>query len=240
MLDQDTARALLTIADETGARVASGRGPAPAPRRRPRRRARPRRRRHADPTAVVTLESVHRFTDPAYADLTLRCARGDDPGAVFDALCRRGQIVSTPPRSNAPRPRRTAERSCAGSSACADRRHPRTGRRPQRRRSATSSSPPRIRRATTVDGGRDHAAGERIGVGDRVATRRNDPDLGVANRETWTVTGIGTDGEPSPCRTAEAGPRDVPAGYAAPVRRARLRHHRLRRPRRDRPTGTRR
>ena len=32
------------------------------------------------------------------------------------------------------------------------------------------------------------------GVGDRVATRRNDPDLEVANRQTWTVTGIGDDG----------------------------------------------
>ena len=39
-----------------------------------------------------------------------------------------------------------------------------------------------------------HRRGEQIGVGDRVATRRNDPDLGVANRETWTVTGIGDDG----------------------------------------------
>lgn len=31
------------------------------------------------------------------------------------------------------------------------------------------------------------AAGERIGVGDRVATRRNDRDADVANRELWTV-----------------------------------------------------
>ncbi len=36
--------------------------------------------------------------------------------------------------------------------------------------------------------------GERIGLGDRVATRRNDPDLRVANRQTWTITGIGDDG----------------------------------------------
>jgi exodeoxyribonuclease V alpha subunit len=34
------------------------------------------------------------------------------------------------------------------------------------------------------------ARGERIGLGDRFATRRNDPDLGVGNRQTWTVTGI--------------------------------------------------
>ena len=37
-------------------------------------------------------------------------------------------------------------------------------------------------------------AGEAIGVGDRVATRRNDRDLGVANRDTWTVTAVAADG----------------------------------------------
>ena len=37
-------------------------------------------------------------------------------------------------------------------------------------------------------------AGERLGVGDRVATRRNDRDLGVTNRDTWTITAIGDDG----------------------------------------------
>ncbi len=39
------------------------------------------------------------------------------------------------------------------------------------------------------------AAGERIGVGDRVATRRNDRNLDVANRDTWTVTGIDEHGQ---------------------------------------------
>jgi ATP-dependent exoDNAse (exonuclease V) alpha subunit len=40
---------------------------------------------------------------------------------------------------------------------------------------------------TTVTHGSD---GLRIGVGDQVMTRQNQPDLGVANRMTWTVTGI--------------------------------------------------
>lgn len=30
-------------------------------------------------------------------------------------------------------------------------------------------------------------SGERIGVGDKITTRRNDHDIDVANRETWTV-----------------------------------------------------
>ena len=76
------------------------------------------------------------------------------------------------------------------------------------------------------------AGGERIGLGDRVATRRNDPDLEVANRQTWTVTGIGEDG--SLILHGRGRDRVVPAEYATAVRRARLRHHRPRRPGRDR------
>ena len=37
-------------------------------------------------------------------------------------------------------------------------------------------------------------AGDRIGVGDVVATRRNDRQLNVANRDTWTVTAVTPDG----------------------------------------------
>ena len=37
-------------------------------------------------------------------------------------------------------------------------------------------------------------AGERIGAGDVIATRRNDRDLDVANRDTWTVTATTGDG----------------------------------------------
>lgn len=37
-------------------------------------------------------------------------------------------------------------------------------------------------------------SGERVGVGDRVATRRNDADADVANRETWTVLAVGRKG----------------------------------------------
>ena len=56
------------------------------------------------------------------------------------------------------------------------------------------------------------ARGERIGLGDRVATRRNDPDLGVANRQTWTVAGLGDDG--SLILHGRGRDREVPAEYA--------------------------
>lgn len=38
------------------------------------------------------------------------------------------------------------------------------------------------------------AAGEQVSVGDRLATRRNDPNLQVTNRQTWTVAAIERDG----------------------------------------------
>ena len=53
--------------------------------------------------------------------------------------------------------------------------------------------------------------GEPIGLGDRVATRRNDRDLAVANRDTWTVAGVGDDG--SLLVTGRAGRRTLPAAY---------------------------
>ena len=56
-------------------------------------------------------------------------------------------------------------------------------------------------------------AGERIGVGDRVATRRNDPTLGVANRDTWTITRVGADGGLTV--TGGQGSRTLPAGYVS-------------------------
>jgi exodeoxyribonuclease V alpha subunit len=37
-------------------------------------------------------------------------------------------------------------------------------------------------------------AGERLGVGDWVATRRNERDIGVSNRDTWTITAVRADG----------------------------------------------
>jgi exodeoxyribonuclease V alpha subunit len=105
MLDQDTARALLTIADEEQVRVvlvgdrhqlaAVGRGG-----------VLDLAVRAVDPAAHLTLQAVHRFTraddtgvtvpDVQYAELTLTMRWGDDPGAVFDALAARGQICVHP------------------------------------------------------------------------------------------------------------------------------------------------
>ena len=57
-------------------------------------------------------------------------------------------------------------------------------------------------------------AGERLGVGDRVMTRRNDRDLAVANRDTWTDHRDRPRRHPDPPQR-DAGDRDPvpPAGY---------------------------
>jgi exodeoxyribonuclease V alpha subunit len=215
MLDQDTARALLTIADETGARVAlvGDRHQLPAV-------GRGGLHDHAitwaHPTAVVTLESVHRFVDPDYAALSLRMRTGDNAAAVFDALHRRGQVVIHP--SEAERTAALAEAGAVGDLVLADTREHvaslNAAIRDQRRADTATSDRARGEGADLVT-----ARGERIGVGDRVATRRNDPGLGVANRQTWTVTGIDADADAD----ADGGSlrlrgrgrdRVVPAGYA--------------------------
>jgi exodeoxyribonuclease V alpha subunit len=209
MLDQDTARALLAIADRAHATVAllGDRHQLPAVGRGG---VLDLAARWARPAAHHELESVHRFSDPAYADLSLLMRSGERSGEVFDALLERGQVVV-----HASEVERTAALAAIGAdgdqlviadtrdqvgalnAAIRDRRHG-AGEQPGER-SGDRSGEPITRR------------GERIGLGDRVATRRNDRDLAVANRDTWTVAGISDDG--SLLVTGRAGRRALPAEY---------------------------
>jgi thymidine kinase len=200
MLDQDTARALLTVADECRVRVALlgdrhqlaavGRGgvldlAADA----------------VDPAAHLTLDGVHRFTrsdaglvlpDTEYADLTLAMRTSDDPAAVFDALLARGQIRLHPDAT-------TLQEAIAAAAA----EHHRRGEHvtvvvDTREQAADLNAAIRERRVADrlVDDQRVAitGSGQRIGGGDRIATRRNDRDLGVANRDIWVVTAVGRNG----------------------------------------------
>jgi exodeoxyribonuclease V alpha subunit len=207
MLDQDTARALFAIADRAHATVAllGDRHQLPAVGRGG---VLDLAARWARPAAHHELESVHRFSDPAYADLSLLMRTGERPGEVFVALLERGQVVV-----HASEVERTAALAAIGAdgdqlviadtrdqvsalnAAIRDRRH---GVGEQ---SGDRADEPITRR------------GERIGLGDRVATRRNDRDLAVANRDTWTVAGIGDDG--SLLVTGRAGRRALPAEYVS-------------------------
>jgi exodeoxyribonuclease V alpha subunit len=134
------------------------------------------------------------------------CVRtGDDPAAVFDALHRRGSIVIHP--SEAERTAALAEAGAAGDVVLADTREHVASLngaiRDQRRADATTDDS--ANSMVTV-------RGERIGLGDRVSTRRSDADLGVANRQTWTVVGLGEDG--GLILHDRGRDREVPAEYA--------------------------
>lgn len=215
MLDQDTARALLTIADETGARVAfvGDRHQLPAVGRGG---VLDHAVRWAPPGAHLTLDAVHRFTDPRYAELSLLMRTGQRPGEVFDDLVSRGEIVVHRSEVERLAALTTAEglivadtREQVAALNAAIRDHRLTTRLTTRSEAlpaglTTRLTPERPAKLTTK-------AGERVGVGDRIATRRNDRDLGVANRDTWTVTGLGQDG--SLTVTGCTGQRRLPAAY---------------------------
>ncbi|QYJ05414.1 relaxase domain-containing protein [Nocardioides panacisoli] len=204
MLDQDTARALLRIADESGARVAfvGDRHQLPAVGRGG---VLDLAARWAHPETCLTLDGVHRFTDPAYADLSLRMRTGEDPGETFDQLMARGEIIIHASDLEAQRALATLGTDNADTLVVADTRE------------QVGSLNASIRDARVADGEVSDtgaivtAAGERLGLGDRVATRRNDPDLGVANRDTWTITGTGDDGVLA--LTGRNGVRFLPAAY---------------------------
>jgi ATP-dependent exoDNAse (exonuclease V) alpha subunit len=185
MLDQDTALALLTIADETNARIAfvGDRHQLPAVGRGG---VLDHAARWARPEACLTLDAVHRFTDPEYAELTLLMRTGDRAGEVFDALLQRGLIAVYPT---------DVERQAALTALQPDGGRVIADTREQVALLNATIRDRRLATAETVAGGAvTTAAGDRIGLGDQIATRRNDRDLGVANRDRWIVTGIDDDG----------------------------------------------
>jgi len=126
---------------------------------------------------------------------------GEDAGRVFDALHRRGHIAIH--ASDVERTAALAGAGASGDLVIADTREQvadlNAAIRHQRHHENTRME------ITT-------ASGDRIGIGDRVATRRNDPDLQVANRQTWTVARIGRDG--SLLLHGRGRDREIPAAYA--------------------------
>ncbi|MBA4608532.1 AAA family ATPase [Aeromicrobium sp. Marseille-Q0843] len=206
MLDQDTARALLAVADEAGARIAfvGDRHQLPAVGRGG---VLDLAIEHAHPTARLTLDTIHRFSDPAYAELSLAMRTGADPEAVFDRLLARGQI-----RLHSDEEARTkalVDAAAGGALVMADDRQSVSALNWQITRALVSNH--RIggdNRCLAVG-----VQGEMVFVGSRIATRRNDRDLKVANREAWTVTALGGDG--SLRVVGDAGARTLPASYVS-------------------------
>jgi exodeoxyribonuclease V alpha subunit len=225
MLDQDTARALFVIADEQHARLAlvGDRHQLPAVGRGG---VLDLAARWADSRSCLVLDTVHRFRDEEYAHLTLAMRTGKDPGLVFDALLARGEIQIHSSESGRSEVLAATAAAAWGEPAgeplggegevsvvggrqvlvVADTREQVTALNGTIRDQLVAAGRVDDAQAVTTD------AGERVGVGDRVATRRNDRDLEVANRDTWTVTGIASDGTFS--LTGGHGARQVPARYA--------------------------
>jgi exodeoxyribonuclease V alpha subunit len=221
MLDQDTARALFAIADRAHATVAllGDRHQLPAVGRGG---VLDLAARWVSPAAHLELESVHRFSDPAYADLSLLMRTGERPGEVFDTLQERGQIVL-----HASEVERTAALAAIGANCAddgdrlviADTRDQvgvlNAAIRDCRHGAGVPLGEQSVERPGEQDGEQSlepfTRRGERIGLGDRVATRRNDRDLQVANRDTWTVAGLSDDG--SLLVTGRAGQRVLSAEY---------------------------
>ncbi|CAB4958982.1 unannotated protein [freshwater metagenome] len=209
MLDQDTARALLAIADRAHATVAllGDRHQLPAVGRGG---VLDLAARWVSPAAHLELESVHRFSDPAYADLSLLMRSGERSGEVFDVLHERGQIVL-----HASEVERTAALAVIGADGAGeDDQLVIADTRDQVSALNAAIRDHRHRAGTTPGDQADEPVtrrGERIGLGDRVATRHNDRDLEVANRDTWTVAGVGEDG--SLLVIGRAGQRALPGEY---------------------------
>jgi hypothetical protein len=198
MVDQDTARALLTLADETKVLVmlVGDRHQLPAVGRGG---VLDLAIRYA-PNRVQQLDGVRRFKDPRYAELSLRMRSGAEPGEVFDELVARGEIVIH--ASDVERNRRLSAEASNGSLVVADTREQvvRINTFAHRIRLATGEADEQV-----VTG-----AGERIGVGDTIATRRNSRELDVANREMWTV--VSCDGGALTV-VGDAGRRVLPPSY---------------------------
>lgn len=206
MLDQDLARALLILADESGARLAfiGDRHQLPAVGRGG---VLDLAARWADDGGRLTLDVLHRFADAEYADLSLKMRAGRDADAVFDQLLARGEIVIH--GSDVERLHVLAALAAAlGANArdlliTAD----------TREQVAALSLATRQHRVPAATSGLSVVtdSGERIGVGDRIASRQNSPQLDVANRDCWTVTSVSLDGG---LRVkGAAGRRRLPSAY---------------------------
>jgi hypothetical protein len=183
MLDQDSALALLRIADEAGATIAlvGDRAQLPAVGRGGvldfAARLTP---------VVVDMTCLHRFTDDDYAALTLELRHGRNPAAIFDQLNALGLIKLH--ESDDDMQETIAKTACPEDAITAATND--EARRLNERIRSERIGRGEVDDMRTVLG----SDGLPIGAGDVIQTRRNESALGVANRQTWTVQHVGDDG----------------------------------------------
>lgn len=135
---------------------------------------------------VHSMTTVHRFTDPAYAALTVQMRRGERPEALFDRLHALGLVAihKSPDALHDALAREWGDGDAVTVATNDEARVLNARIRDERVR------------AGVVD---DHGAttgsdGLSIGRGDVIQTRQNDAAVHVANRQTWIVQGVGDDG----------------------------------------------
>jgi len=224
MLDQDTARAVFTIADEADARIvlvgdraqhaAAGRGG-----------VLDLAARWTGPDAQIEMDQVHRFRretvneagdrelapDVDYAALSLAMREGTNPAAVFDELRRRGQIIvaDTPEKASEYIAAQAATTLLAGRSHSVVAA---TNEQAQQLNTAIRDrlvAAGRVHDTVTVTG----MDGNRIGVGDTITTRANSTEHHVANRDTWTVTKVDPAGVLTITGPVDGHTRTLPPAY---------------------------
>ena len=212
MLDQDTAHALFTVTAEAGATVAlvGDRAQLPAVGRGG----------VLDMAAQIRgrtydMTKLHRFADAEYAALTLAVRDRADPGAVFDRLTAMGLIhLHTDDEQARDHITEHAQHGAAITVATNDEAAALNGRiRAGRVESGQVDD-------TVTATGSD---GLSIGRGDLIQTRKNDRDLGVANRQHWIVQQVTEDGT-AYAREAASG-RKSPRAVALPAEYVREHAH---------------
>ncbi|WP_447947552.1 MobF family relaxase [Microbacterium lacticum] len=191
MLDQDTAIALLTVTAEAGATVALvgdraqlaavGRGGLLDMAAQLRGR-------------TFDMAEVHRFTDPAYAEVTVRMRDGDNPGEVFDRLTALG-LVRLHTSDDEVHEHIAAQRREGETVTVTSNDEARTVNARIREERVARGEVDDHRTATGSDG-------LPIGAGDVIQTRKNNTGIGVANRQNWIVQHVEQDGA---LRVREAG-----------------------------------
>jgi len=193
MLDQDLAHAVMTVADERRASLALvgdraqlpavGRGGvldmAVAAHPRP-----------------LDLSELYRFRENGYADLTLQMRDRQSPGALFDDLEARGNIIvhGSPEEAWAAITEDVSTRAAAGASVAVAVPTNEQAAELNAMVQAAHADAGRTRQPAVEIAGTD---GLTLRLGDRIMTRQNDNELGVANRDTWTVDRVHRDGSVS-------------------------------------------
>ncbi|MEZ5087596.1 MAG: MobF family relaxase [Tessaracoccus sp.] len=182
MLDQDTGLALFTVAAETSATLAlvGDRAQLPAVGRGG----------VLDMAAqfrgrTFDMAEVHRFTDPAYAEASVRMRDRRDPGQVFDRLRELGLIRLHSDADELREHLATNRRDCEAVTVASNDEAARLNDSIRDERTRASL----VDDASTTTG----SDGLSIGRGDLIQTRKNSTELSVANRQQWIVQHVEAD-----------------------------------------------